>query len=113
MSVETRIKQLGGIAALASGVDVSDAGMAAHLERAVEVAANLVCRFAPDAPLVVQQEAVWRCASWLIHSTRGSISRSETGPRATEYAVSQTGALRFSGAMSLLSPYKIRRAGAI
>ena len=31
----------------------------------------------------------------------------------TQYAVGQTGALRHSGAMSLLSPWKLRRAGAV
>ena len=113
MSVETRIAQLGGIAALIAGVDPTDAGMDAHVRRATETATHLCCRFAPDAPTVVLQEAIWRCASWQIHATRGSISRSESGPRSTEYAVGQTGALRHSGAMSLLSPWKVRRAGAV
>ena len=59
------------------------------------------------------QEAIWRCASWQIHTAAGSLARVETGPRITEYAVGQKGALRHSGAMSLLSPYKIRRGGVI
>ena len=113
MSVESRVEALGGIAALVAGLDITDAGHDAHLERAVQVAAHLACRFAPDAPRVVLREAIYRAASWMIYANRGSIAKSESGPRATEYAVGQTGALRHSGAMSLLSPWKVRRAGAI
>lgn len=113
MTVTERIEQLGGVQELARGVDVSDAGRDGHLERIVEVAAHLVCRYAPLAPAIVQKEAVWRCASWQLHANAGSISRVQTGPRETEYAVGQHGALRHSGAMSLLSPWKVRRAGAI
>ena len=77
------------------------------------VATALVERFAPDAPEAVQNEATSRVAGWLGHTAAGSIAKVDTGPRSTEYAVGQTGALRHSGAMSLLSPWKVRRAGAI
>ena len=115
MTVSVRVQQLGGIQQLAADIDVSGTPSedVQRRERVVEVAAELVCRFAPEAPDIVLKEAIYRTASWLLHSNQGSISKVETGPRSTEYAVSQTGALRHSGAMSLLSPWKVRRAGAI
>ena len=108
MTVTERIEQLGGVQELARGVDVSDAGRDGHLERIVEVAAHIVCRFAPGAPAIVQREAVWRCASWMLHSTKGSITSVTTGPRETSYGIGQLSALRHSGAMAILSPWKVR-----
>ena len=116
MSVTERIEQLGGVQALAAGIDVSGnpSEYDQHRERVVGVAAELVCRFAPDAPTVVLQEAIFRCASWLLFANKGSIASSSSGPRTTEYAVGQTGALRHSpGPCRCSSPWKVRRAGAV
>ena len=77
------------------------------------VATALVERYAPDAPEAVANEAAIRVAGWLGHTAAGSIAKVDTGPRSTEYAVGQKGALRHSGAMSLLAPWKVRRAGAV
>ena len=81
--------------------------------RLLPVATALVERYAPEAPEALQNEAAIRICGWLVHTAPGSIARVETGPRATEYAVAQKGALRHSGAMSLLAPWKVRRAGAV
>ena len=76
-------------------------------------AGALVERFAPDAPVAIRCEAVIRCAGWLRDSPSYG-PRSETeGEISTMFSPSATGALRHSGAMSLLSPWKARRAGVI
>ncbi len=85
----------------------------AQAARLLVVASALVVQFAPGAPEAVLNEAVVRTAGWLGHTPAGSLTRVETGPRSSEFAASQKGALRHSGAMSLLSPWKVRRGGAI
>lgn len=104
---------------MAVTITAGDLGAAAQLAdhdqatRLLAVVTALVERYAPDAPEEVLNEAAVRCAGWLAHTAAGSIARVETGPKATEYAVGQKGALRHSGAMSLLAPWKMRRAGAV
>ena len=99
-------------------VDAATLAAAAQLTgkdaaRLLAVAMALVEQYAPGAPEAIQNEATVRTAGWLGHTPVGSISRIQTGPRETEYTPGQTGALRHSGAMSLLAPWKVRRAGAI
>ena len=78
-----------------------------------ETAAALVERYAPGAPAAIKCEAVIRCAGWLREAPAyGARSESE-GDISVTYTPSATGALRTSGAMGLLSPWKIRRAGAL
>ena len=97
-------------AELADAAQLLPGVQASRLLRVVTV---MVEKYAPGAPSDIQNEAVIRVAGWLAHTAAGSLARVETGPRITEYAVGQKGALRHSGAMSLLSPYKIRRGGVI
>ena len=76
-------------------------------------AAALVERYAPGAPDAIKCEAVIRCAGWLREAPAyGARSESE-GDIRTGYTPSATGALRASGAMGLLSPWKVRRAGVL
>ena len=103
---------------MAVTITAADLGVAAQLTadqatRLLPVATALVERYAPSAPAEIQNEAAIRVAGWLGHTAAGSITRVETGPRSTEFAASQKGALRHSGAMSLLSAWKTRRAGAV
>ena len=82
--------------------------------RLLAVATNLVERFAPDAPDAIQNEAAIRCAGWLVETPAGGIRSETTGDVRTGFdSAGSLGALRHSGAMGLLSPWKIRRAGAI
>ena len=75
--------------------------------------AALVERFAPGAPVAVKCEAVIRCAGWLREAPAyGARSESE-GEISTSFSPSMTGALRASGAMAMLSPWKVRRAGVL
>ena len=83
------------------------------LARLGETAAALVERHAPGAPQAIRNEAVIRCAGWLREApSYGARSESE-GDIRTGYTPSATGALRASGAMGLLSQWKIRRAGVL
>ena len=96
-------------AALAGILDV-DEDVA---ERLLAVALALVERFAPDAPQAVKNGALIRCAGWLSESPSAGIRRESSGPFDASYSPGMTGALRHSGAMALLSPWKARRAGVI
>ena len=81
--------------------------------RLLEVAAALVERFAPDAPEPVQDEAAVRVAGWLHGMPHSSIGSERAGELEVGYMRSHLSALRHSGAMALLSTWKVRRAGAI
>ena len=81
--------------------------------RLLSVTVELVERFAPDAPLSVRSEAIIRCSGWLYESPASGARMERTGEIATSFMPAATGALRASGAMSLLSPWKVRRAGVL
>ena len=88
-----------------------NAALAARLHA---VAVALVERFAPGAPVAIQNEAVIRTAGWLMETPSGGIRSESVGDIRTGYDTARSlGALRHSGAMGLLSPWKVRRAGAI
>ena len=76
--------------------------------RLLSVCTELVNNFAAGAPDTVANEAVIRTAGWLNEQPPGVMSQSVDG-----YELSYRGGmspLRGSGAMSLLSPWKKRRA---
>ena len=75
------------------------------------VVAALVERYADAAPAAVKSEAVVRAAGWLAGNKPG-LRKVGVSNIDIEYSGGQS-ALRHSGAMSLLSPFKVRRAGAI
>ena len=83
------------------------------VQRLGATAAALVERLAPDAPAAVKCEAVIRCAGWLREAPAYGARAESQGELSTTYTPSATGALRASGAMALLSPWRVRRAGSI
>ena len=85
----------------------------ATAERLLPVVAELVERYAPAAPEAVANEAAVRCAGYLAETPPDARRSETTGAVSTSWAATHTSALRHSGAMSLLSPYKVRRAGAV
>ena len=101
-------------------VGIEQAQLAAAIKADVSVAARLlpvvsllVERFAPDAPDLIQDEAAIRCAGWLAEMNPNiNIKAGNLTIRKTRYK-GDLGALRSSGAMSLLSPWKVRRGGLI
>ena len=93
--------------ALAEAVGCSES-VAARLG---PVVAALVEQYARGAPAILKSESVIRAAGWLQRSKPG-LRKIGISSVDIEYASGQS-ALRHSGAMSLLSPFKIRRAGKI
>ena len=81
--------------------------------RLLDVATEMVSQYAPDAPTAILNEAVIRVCGYLAQQPSDARRESTTGGISTGWAPTHTSALRHSGAMSLLSPWKIRRAGAI
>ena len=86
---------------------------AATATRLLPVATALVERFAPAAPSAVADEAVIRCTGWLAEQPAASRLSGQVGDISASYAVGSLSALRHSGAGALLSPWKVRRAGAV
>ena len=76
-------------------------------------AAALVQRYAPDAPQPIRNEAVIRTAGYLAEQPAAAVRSESIGDISTSFAPSMQSALRHSGSMALLSPWKIRRGGAI
>ena len=103
----TPVAQAAATTALAAAVGSSE-DVAGRLG---PVVAALVERFAPGAPAAVKSESVIRAAGWL-QRTKPGLRKIGISSVDIEYASGQS-ALRNSGAMSLLSPFKIRRAGKI
>ena len=94
------------VAELAAALVVNDA-LAARLH---PVAVALVERYAPEP---VQTEAAIRTAGWLAESPHGPIRSETTGDVRTGFDGARSmGALRHSGGMGLLSPWRVRRGGA-
>lgn len=79
--------------------------------RLLTVATALVIQYAPFAPDSIQNEAVIRCAGYLNESPSSNVRQETAGPVDVTYAVSQKDALYYSGAKSLLTRWKKRRAG--
>ena len=103
-------------AAAVKRLQAAVAGATESDERAAQlgaVASALVEREAPGAPQVIRDEAVIRFAGYLAQSDFGGIRQETIGPMTTEYVVNHQAAFRNCGAMALLSPWKVRRAGAI
>ena len=75
------------------------------------VVAALVERYATEAPAFLKSEAVIRASGWL-HSNRPGLRKVGVSNIDIEFEGGQP-ALRHSGAMALLGPFKIRRAGRI
>ena len=81
--------------------------------RLLAVVTELVNRYAADAPHAISNEAAIRTTGWLAEQPSAAITSETEGDIRTSYAPSMQSALRHSGAMSLLSPWKNRRGGTI
>ena len=80
------------------------------VERMHAAAVLLVERYAPSAPPAVQNEAAARTLHYLFQrESSDQILMGDAGLQAS-FAAGAVSALRNSGGMSLLSPWKIRRA---
>ena len=77
------------------------------------MATPTVERYAPAAPSAIQNEATIRFAGWLKEAPASGARSESVGDISPTFSPAMTGGLRASGAMGLLAPWKIRRAGAI
>ena len=75
-------------------------------------AAAYVERHAPGAPQAVRDEGVVRFSAWLV-TTTDAMTKIKDGEMELETETNAAAMFRKSGAAGLLSPWKIRRAGAI
>lgn len=79
-----------------------------YLARLGDVTAHRIQLFAPDAPQSVRDEALIRCVGWL-EDTRGATRiDSVSGLNVSPAPVNSSGWFRQSGAMSLLSPWRVK-----
>ena len=99
--------------ALAAALGLDATADAAEVRRLGAAASALVERYAPGAPVPIKDEAVIRCSGWMRESPSSGARSEREGEIGTSYTPAATGALRASGGMSLLSPWKVRRAGVL
>lgn len=76
-------------------------------------ASALVEKYSPGAPQAIKNEATIRTSGYLQDQPAAATYSETVGPLSIRHASTHTGALRHSGSMSLLSPWKVRRGGAI
>lgn len=84
-----------------------------RIDGVLAAASEIVEEYAPGAPQSVRNEASVRLCGRIVQSDYGGIVEEEIGPQRTEYVVNHAAMFRLSGAMGLLSRWKIRRAGVI
>ena len=85
----------------------------ARAARILAVAVAAVEDYAPGAPDVLKDEAVYRFGGYLIGSDYGQVAKETVGPQAFEYPINHASAFRNCGAAMLLTRYRVRRARAV
>ena len=94
--------------ALAAGVDTETA-----TRMLMPVATQIVEDYAVNAPTVLQDAAVVRYVGYLGKTAGGAITSKTVGPVSQTFQSNDAAMFRNSGAESLLTRYKVRRAGKI
>ncbi len=77
-----------------------------------KAAATYIQRYAPEAPQEIKDEALIRFAA-ILYTPVDSQTKMQDGEMIMEFETNHAAFFRRSGAAALLSPWKIRRAGAI
>ena len=100
------------VEAVSAAVGATSAADVERVRMARAAAVELVERYAPAAPAAVQDEATVRTVGYLCHNAIGAAVERTTDQGATVRRLTTSGrsALRHSGALALLSPWKVRRA---
>ena len=102
------------LAQLREAIEIeTDSSTDSALQRMLYTASGLVERYASTAPDSAKDEAVVRTVGWLANQPAFSLKGSTAVGVRRSYDTMQLSALRHSGAMALLSPWKVRRAGVI
>ena len=81
--------------------------------RLLAVATELVEGYAPSAPESVQNQAAIMVADFLDTAPSGPLRSEAAGPLSADYQAAHLSPLRHSRAQSLLSRWRVRRAGSI
>ena len=78
------------------------------------MAAELVERYAPDAPDGVKLEAAMRCVGWWTQSAAFPVtSRSFGDAGSVDYALTRLNPVHHSGAAMILTPWRIHTMGVV
>ena len=101
MAVTRTLTQLAADLRIGDGTTAPTGANLVLLTRIAATATAMVTKYSPNAPDAIHDEALVRLSGWLFDSDPSGANPG--GPVA----------MRASGAASLLSPYKIRRAGLI
>ena len=94
-------------------------GGGGRVDEVAQTSLVLCHTYAPGTPDEILREAAVRVTAWLIGTRPNARSERKSDPSGAALDItfqnqsSTPNALRNSGALSLLSPYKVRRAGAI
>ena len=80
------------------------------ITRLLDVAVATIERYAPSAPEDVRDEAAIRLCAHLLHPGRDRIRSFRVGGVSMDFTASAT-AFRASGAMALVAPWRVHRAG--
>ena len=102
--------QIGGIV---PGMAQAKPGLEDRLDALIGAASALIERESPGAPQATKNEACVRMCGYLAQSDFGAVRSETIGPKSAEYVTNHAAMFRACGAKSLLSPWKVRRAGAI
>ena len=95
------------------GIDGNSDRQTQRLDELMAVASAMIEREASAAPQAIKNEAVVRYAGYLAMSGFGAIDTERDGEREIKHRPNHAAMFLNSGAQGLLSPWKIRRAGAI
>ena len=76
-------------------------------------AAEMIEDHAPSAKQFVKDNALMRLVAFLVEHPSAGIRSESTGDIRTAYSTNEYSPLRHSGAMALLAPYRVRRAGKV
>ena len=81
-----------------------------YWENVLAAVTAVVERYAPGAPSAIKNEAAIRVGGYLQVQPMAAIPQESLGNRQVSVNTAQISAQRHSGAMALLSPYRVRRA---
>ena len=104
---------VGDVSLDAAALAAETGATAERATRVLAVVVALIDRYAPNAPVAVKNEAAIRFGGYLLQSDYGAVREEAIGPKSVEYNLNHAPMFRNSGAASLLSHWKVRRAGSI
>ncbi len=84
----------------------------ARLDQMAETASAIIQDYAPGAPDPIRSESLFRLVGYIWGSDFGGVASETLGPSTLNYTTNHADFARRSGALGLLSRWRIRRAGA-